>query len=145
MKIARCFLIFFISFVYFEPSLFFPILGEIRAAFIFCLLALIIGLMSGAKPQKAIQNRLFIILFLISVVGLFLSPFPYNNHNQYVFSHFYKAIAFYFLLNILITEQDYFVKFFYINLVLAFIICFFSILTVKLGIEQLKGGNLYRM
>lgn len=138
-------LILFLTFVYFEPAIFFPVLGEVRAAFIISILTLIAAVMAGARPPKAIQNRLFIFLLFMAVISIYLSPIPYNENSSSALSHFYKAITLYFLVSMIIASKDYLIKFFYVTLGFGTVVSITTLLTVRAGIESLEGGNLYRM
>lgn len=145
MNLAFIGLILFLTFVYFEPSIFFPILGEIRAAFIISILTLLVAVVSGARPPKAIQNRFFILLFIIAVVASFISPLPFGSNTQLTLGYLYKAIALYFLVSMIIVSKDYLRKFVYVTLGFGFIVSFITLLTARAGIASLKGGGLYRM
>ena len=145
MKLSFYLLIGFLAFIYFEPSLFFPVLGEIRAALLIAVSAFVISFLSGSRPPKAIQNKLFIGLFIIGSLSLVVSPFPFRWVNEYHFSHLYKAIMFYFLVSMVLQDEKLLTKFIYINLILGVTVCLASIIAVKAGIEPLKGGELYRM
>lgn len=125
--------------------MFFPVLGEVRAAFIISILTLIAAVMAGARPPKAIQNRLFIFLLFMAVISIYLSPIPYNENSSSALSHFYKAITLYFLVSMIIASKNYLVKFFYVTLGFGTVVSITTLLTVRAGIESLEGGNLYRM
>lgn len=145
MNLAFIGLILFLTFVFFEPSIFFPILGEIRAAFIISMLTLLVALISGARPPKAIQNRLLILLLLVAITTLLLSPLSFSEINQNHLSHLYKAIALYFLVSMIIASENNLLKFIYVTLGLGFVVSFITLFTGRAGILGLKGGNLYRM
>ena len=145
MNLSFIGLILFLPFVYFEPNIFFPILGEMRVAFVISILTLLIAVVSGARPPKAIQNRLFILLFIIAIISSLISPLPFGSATQLNLGYLYKAIALYFLVSMIIVSKDYLRKFFYVTLGFGFIVSFITLLTVRAGIVGLKGGGLYRM
>lgn len=138
-------LVLFLIFVYFEPSLFFPLLAEARVAFIISVLTIVAAMIAGARPPKALQNRLFILLLIIAVVASVFSPIPFNDNTKLHLSHLYKAIALYFLVCMLVSSKDYLVKFYYITMGFGSFVGIASFLTVRQGIAALKGGHLYRM
>ncbi|OHB73537.1 MAG: hypothetical protein A2W17_08400 [Planctomycetes bacterium RBG_16_41_13] len=139
MKLPFIALILFLTFVYFEPAIFFPVLGQVRAAFIISILTLIAAVAGGAKLPKAIQNKLFILLFITVVLSLYLSPLPIRAENYTNLSYLYKAIALYFLVVIIISSKDYLVKFYYMTMGFGFVVSITTLLTFRAGIESLKG------
>jgi len=145
MAIPFFLLVLFLSFIYFEPSLFFPVLMEFRVAFVVSILTLVAVLLSGKKPVKAIQNWLFILLLMMAILSSILSPLPYSENSQLQLSHLYKAIALFFLVSMIIESKEYLRRFYYITLVYGFVVSLTTLLTVRAGIPSLKGGDLYRM
>lgn len=138
-------LIIFLIFVYFEPNIFFPILGEIHASFIIAILTLIAALLAGARPPRAIQNKLFLLLLFVTIVSIILSPIPFFERTQAHLTHLLKVIALYFLVCVIVSSKDYLVKFYYMTFGFGLLISTVSLLTVRAGIEPLKGGKLTRM
>src|SRR3989344_3904866 len=112
MKLPFTGLILFLTFVYFEPSIFSPWLARVRAAFVISIITLIAAVATGVKLPKATQNKLLILLFITAVLSLYLSPLPIRADNYTGLSHLYKAIALYFLVVIIISSKDYLVKYF---------------------------------
>ena len=134
----------FLTFVYFEPSIFSPWLARVRAAFVISIITLIAAVATGVKLPKATQNKLLILLFITAVLSLYLSPLPIRADNYTGLSHLYKAIALYFLVVIIISSKDYLVKFYYMTMGFGFVVSITTLLTFRAGIESLKGGDLDR-
>ncbi len=138
-------LILFLTFVYFEPALVFPVLGEVRAAFLIAVVTMVMAYMAGARPPKALQNRLFIALIFIAIVSVLTAPLPADEITRAHLSHLFKAVALFFLVSMIITSKKYVGMFYHVTIGFGFIVAFITLLTVRAGIEGLKGGNLYRM
>jgi O-antigen ligase len=138
-------LLLFLTFVYFEPSIFLPFLGNIRAALVVAILALITALLAGARPIRTLQNRLFIMLAVIAVISSIFSPLPFTAASQNHLSHLYKAIALFFLTTMVIASREYIVRFYYATIAFGLTVSTVTILTTRAGIPALKGGDLYRM
>lgn len=139
MKLPFIGLTLFLTFIYFEPSLFFPGLAQVRAAFIISILTLIAAVAAGARLPKAIQNKLLILLFITAVLSVYLSPLPIRADNYTNLSYVYKAIAIYFLVVIIISSKDYLVKFYYMTMGFGFVVSITTLLTFRAGIVNLKG------
>src|SRR3972149_10249855 len=129
----------FLTFVYFEPSIFSPWLARVRAAFVISIITLIAAVATGVKLPKATQNKLLILLFITAVLSLYLSPLPIRADNYTGLSHLYKAIALSFLVVIIISSKDYLVKFYYMTMGFGFVVSITTLLTFRAGIESLKG------
>src|SRR3989337_3493632 len=102
MKLPFIGLTLFLTFGYFEPAIFFPVLGQVRAAFIISILTLIAAVAAGVRLPKAIQNKLLILLLIIAILSLYLSPLPIRADNYTNLSYLYKTLALYFLVVIII-------------------------------------------
>src|SRR3989304_9775317 len=145
MKLPFIGLTLFLTFVYFEPSIFFPWLAQVRAAFVFSILTLIAAVAAGLQLPKAIQNKLLILLLIIAVLSLYLSPLPIRAENYTNLSSLYNALAFYFLVVIIISSKDYLVKFYYMTIGFGFVVSITTLLTFRAGRGSLKGADLDRM
>src|SRR3990172_5455929 len=141
MKLPFIGLTLFLTFVYFEPAIFFPVLGQVRAAFVISILTLIAAVAAGVKLPKAIQNKLLILLFIAVVLSLYLSPLPIRADNYTNLNSLYKAIALYFLVLIIISSKDYLVKFYYMTMGFGFVVSITTLLTFRAGVGSLKGGD----
>ena len=145
MKLPFIGLTLFLTFVYFEPSIFFPWLAHVRAAFIISILTLIAAVAAGVRLPKAIQNKLLILLLIIAILSLYLSPLPIRADNYTNLSYLYKTLALYFLVAIIISSKDYLVKFYYMTIGFGFVVSITTLLTFRAGRGSLKGADLDRM
>lgn len=139
MKLPFIGLTLYLTFVYFEPGIFFPGLAQVRAALIISILTLIAAVAAGARLPKAIQNKFLILLFITAVLSVYLSPLPIRADNYTNLSYVYKAIALYFLVVIIISSKDYLVKFYYMTMGFGFVVSIITLFTFRAGIVNLKG------
>jgi len=143
--IAFSLLVLYLTFVYFEPNLFFPVLGELHAARIVGVLALVMAALGGGRPGKSAQNILFVCLFCIVLLSSVVAKVPSGESGSLAVSYYLRGIALYFLITMVLLSRQYIIAFCYTSLALGFVVSFVSLLTARAGIESLKGGNVYRL
>jgi putative inorganic carbon (HCO3(-)) transporter len=143
MTLAYVCLSTFLLFVYFEPALLLPVLGQVRAAFVVSVLGLVAALVSGARLPKAPQHvgLAFYMCWAFIAAQLAVSrPQAAESVPLYL-----KAVLLYFAVALTVRSADRLKNFVHYNLLLAAIVGVTTILTTRAGIRSLDGGSLYRM
>jgi O-antigen ligase len=143
MTVAFASLCTFLLFVYFEPALLLPVVGQLRLALLVSVLGLAAALVSGARLPKAPQHVWigFYMFWAIVCAQVAVSrPVAMDFLPTYL-----KAVLLYFTVALTVRSADRLKSFVQFNLILAAIVGITTILTTRAGIRSLDGGNLYRM
>jgi O-antigen ligase len=137
------FLVLFLSFIYLDPQLRFPILAVIRAALVLATVGVVCAALGGGRLRFNGTTVALVMLLAFAVLSTFTAI-----HFDIAVTWFVvllKSVALYVLVVMSLNTKRSIRYFVYANVVYGAVVGVTSLLMTRAGVQPLKGGGLYRM
>jgi O-antigen ligase len=143
MDFSFFFLIFFLVFVYFEPGLFFPVVGDIRLAFLVAITALLFAVATGKRLRISGRNKYFVLFLALAGLSLPFSISIGTSLDDTIL--LFKSITLYFLIVMIIQSKEQLQKLISIINAFGFITSVPTLVLSKFDIFKPGIADPYRM